>query len=182
MIILEGPDGTGKTTLAHTISREWGLEYRRPPTLSSTRGADKAVFSWWKEQIRQDDDVVYDRCFFISEVIYQLARAERPLLISGETFRDGVMDLVNCDPFLIFCLPPWAKTKPVVLSGRDRLEGYDEGALEKIHWAYHAFYALYYSVNPRDVRVWDYTNLDSSRHREQLIISVGTHLKSRLPV
>lgn len=167
MLIVEGPDGSGKTHLAKRLAEKFNLKYRRYPGLSSSSGPDGAgIVEWWNEQIGQNDpDAIYDRCFYISETIYQPATPGRPLIVDGEAMASGIIRLANMDPSFIFCLPPLETTlSNVHQSERDRLQGVDDFALTKIHWAYWSFYGMWSNQNYPAVTMWDYT-----RHVEELI-------------
>lgn len=164
MIILEGPDGGGKTTLAKHISEHFNLPYMRHEGVSSTHGPDgPAIIEWWDEQISSNKQAVYDRCFYISEPIYQLATPGRPLLAEPLVMIHGIMRLTNFTPLTIFCIPPWEAAIANV-GQRDRLEGVDDLALQKIHWAYHVSYALWSEALYHNVTHWDYTV-----HNEELM-------------
>jgi hypothetical protein len=177
VVIIEGPDGTGKTSLAERIADRYNLEYRRPSVLSSTLGpADASIETWWRQQLRNDDGAgVYDRCFWISEPIFQLAIPHRPLLVEGAKFAIGLQDLLLARPLIIFCLPEWEKTRPIVMSGREKLEGVDERELEKVHWAYWNSYAHFYNNEPNLTLLWDFHR--ASDKEKQLMVAVGNYLR-----
>lgn len=61
-IILEGADGTGKTTLANKLVRTYGLSY------VNVNRQDPNDFDFYKQTMRKTN-VVYDR-HFIGEMIY----------------------------------------------------------------------------------------------------------------
>lgn len=138
MIIVEGPDGTGKTTLAKQLVEDLELEYRRPPSLSSTHGPDDAVIRWWDEEIRKGELAVYDRCFYISEFIYQPNTRDRALLCGADKMVSGLRSLESASPMFIFCLPPFdAQVDIIHQADRDRLRGLDESGEVKVAWMYH---------------------------------------------
>jgi hypothetical protein len=168
MIILEGPDGGGKTHLANRICEEFDLEYMRYEGVSSTSGPDgPAIIEWWDDQISSNKQKVYDRCFYISEPIYQLATPHRELIAAPVTMIHGILRLTNFTPLTIFCIPPWEAAIANV-SQRERLEGVDDLALKKIHWAYHVAYALWSEALYHNVSHWDYTIHDEVLMLEQV--------------
>lgn len=61
-IIIEGCDGTGKTTLAKKLARKYGLD------IVHMTGKDPKDFEFYKQSLRKTN-VIYDRNF-ISEPIY----------------------------------------------------------------------------------------------------------------
>lgn len=156
LVIVEGPDGAGKTTLARAISAQLDLEYRRNPHISSTHGAvTEASADWADEQIRVDDwSGVYDRFFYISEPIYQLVSL-RPLNVDSKRIIRGIIDLANIEPIIVFCLPPWEVSREVIRAQPEKLVSTSLAQLEKVHWAYSAAYshwsnAIYGNVLTRD--------------------------------
>jgi hypothetical protein len=167
-MIVEGPDGAGKTTLAKKLAEFYGLEYRRPPeeVLSSTHGPQEGLAEWWDEQLaRPPSDLavaVYDRCFYISDPIYQQAIPSRLLSIDSPDLARGIMRLWNVEPYLIFCLPPWSnQLANVMRHDRDRLLGVTAEALLKINNAYWAYWAMWSQSLYDNVAKYDYTEEDS---------------------
>jgi hypothetical protein len=164
MIICEGPDGGGKTTLAKAIAEAYELEYMRPPPelLSSTTGPGTGLHEWWVEQLRLPEKEhrrkVYDRCFFISEAIYQLAQVDRDLIVGGHEIWRGIADLWTVGPVVIFCQPPMeVQYSNVIQDGRESLAGLNNRHLEKINFMYWAHYALWQNALFAQVVQYDYT-------------------------
>lgn len=166
MIVVEGPDASGKTTLAKKLADDFDLDYRRPPDtiLSSVTGpAGESLPEWWKEELRfqhdnpeESDGRIYDRCFYISECIYQLAKPDRPLIRDGVDMGRGIHDLWVIEPFMIFCMPPWEAQLGIIQSGRPGLEGVDLATLRKIDWQYWCFYGMWREM-VTDCLHYDYT-------------------------
>jgi thymidylate kinase len=75
IIIFEGPDGAGKTTLAQAVAMELGATYHHHgPYLEVVDGADLATIyrRSFLPAMRGTEDVVLDRCW-MSELPYGLA-------------------------------------------------------------------------------------------------------------
>jgi len=143
VIIVEGPDGSGKTTLCEQLCEDLGLEYMRYSGLSSTTGPDGlGIVDWWDDHLLKSTDAVFDRCFYISEPIYQLATPGRPLIASPQKMFDGIHEIWLCNPVIIFCMTDWETEMPIIQS-RPGLEGPDLLGFQKISWAYWAAYSMW---------------------------------------
>jgi deoxyadenosine/deoxycytidine kinase len=174
-IIIEGPDGAGKTTLATRVAEHYGLEYRRPPEelLSSSAGPGHGLVEWWDDQLAQAPSdlarLVYDRCFYISDPIYQQSQPERDLLTSPTSIAHGIMRLWNAEPYLIFCLTDFGQIlSNVRMAGRQHLDITAE-VLSKVWNQYHAYYAMWQMALYDNVVKYDYQEEDAwSRLVDQL--------------
>lgn len=166
MIVVEGPDGSGKTTLAKHLCEKYDLEYTRYEGLSSTSGPDEGIWQWWQGHLMSSSTkhrrLVFDRCAFISELMYQPVSPGRPLVADEATMMQGINDLWGVEPLqLIFCLPPWETSERIIKSeGRDSLEGLTRDGLRKVHWAYHSLYALWNNSLDVGVVAYDFTKHD----------------------
>ena len=163
MIILEGPDGGGKTTLAHKIAEEFGMEYRRPPEelLSSLTGPSPGLHEWWREQMRRPThermEGVYDRCFWISEPIYA-AMSKRVPLINHDLLWRGISDLWAEGPLMIFCMTDEAgMLENTYVAGRPRLASIAGDAIDMrcITFLYWACYGTWLQALNHVIQ-WDY--------------------------
>ena len=105
--IFEGPDGSGKTTLARAFAEVTGARYVHcGPLPSLTRGLARIYAEAMLPAALGYQDVVLDRCWL----------SERPY---GETFRGGVDRLgrasvrmlerlaLRCGAVVVRCLPPY---------------------------------------------------------------------------
>jgi hypothetical protein len=167
-VIVEGPDGSGKTTLARRMEADFNLEYRRPPEelLSSSTGPSPGLLEWWREQLRRHDraDGVYDRCFWVSEPIYSSVMLRPPLCSPVDIVR-GINDLWVEGPLLIFCMTEEVTMlENTFLAGRPRLADIsdDQRKLKAINFLYWANYAQWLTMDDA-VMHWDYNAHDYRR-------------------
>jgi len=162
VIIVEGPDGAGKTTLAEKIAAHLNVEYRRPPAevLSSTAGPlSVGLPMWWDRQLQAPyQHAVYDRCFYVSDGIYRMISKKQPL-IDEVVHARGLSALVAAQPLMIFCLPSFEQTLVSVHEpGRDKLTGYSDHDLYMIYWQYHIFSTLWKQIHFHDTLVYDWAD------------------------
>ena len=65
IIILEGPDGSGKTTLGHSLSKELGIDYDGPKILQTNQQIINHIDH--QEDLANSNKVtLVDRCPWIS--------------------------------------------------------------------------------------------------------------------
>ena len=181
MVICEGPDGSGKTTLAKRLADEFSLEYRRPPEslLSSTTGPSEGLHDWWRAQLRGSIKSrklgVYDRCFWLSEPIYA-ALTGRGMMVDGKTIAQGIHDLWAENPMIVFCMTDYAgMLENVYAAGRPRLADIsgDERKLRAIADLYWASYGCWYEMLEYVVH-WDYNEHEYNR----VTAMYGDHAKN----
>lgn len=118
IVILEGPDGAGKTTLAHELCERYQLEYRHdgPPTATSPHPLELygAIL-----QADRGQRVVWDR-FAMGERVYG------PILRDGDRFGDDGWRILNrlfsaAGATQVLCLPSYDMCHAAWSSGRDEL-------------------------------------------------------------
>lgn len=185
MIVLEGPDGSGKTSLAELMQEELGLEYRRPPkeVLSSSQGPTgepRGLIEWWLEELDKCQTQhnyakigVYDRTTFISDPIYRLAMGGMPQGTIKEMM-GGVYYLANYAYVKVFCLPDFETTLlNVKREGRDKLALPDD-KLYVIWWAYHWVYQMMSEADFEGTIKYDYT--DDGHSRELVMEAVKKYV------
>jgi thymidylate kinase len=123
IIVFEGPDGCGKTTLAKAVAARLTTERVEDPTLPSwmdavyhhhgpypmiTHGSDlvNIYAGSMAPALRDYNHVVLDRCW-VSEVPYGLAYRGGADRLSD--FRQDYLDqeMRSCDHMIYLCLPPY---------------------------------------------------------------------------
>lgn len=158
MLIIEGPDNSGKTTLAKKIAEAFSVEYRRPPTLSSRDGVDSAVPDWWDVQLEQWHEAVYDRCFYISDPIYRAFHSQDEAPRTDIQMGIGIQNLVKRDAIIVFCLPPWEWSLPYHQAELEAGTGLKYAHLDDlrcIHWMYSCTAQLWSEADYTNVKFYD---------------------------
>lgn len=142
MIVVEGPDGAGKTTLARALSNIYGFRIegknkndRSEPDGPPKRSAKERTWEALGLAVAAHTPVViYDR-LFVSELIYG------PIVRHSIEF--GSRERQQCElifaalgvPFIL-CLPP----KETVLENLARGEQYARGQQSEIYQAYESYW------------------------------------------
>lgn len=162
MIILEGPDGAGKTTLRDRILNDWGGEFvAQPRAVTSDATSLVPIGKYIEDELaRGFGPRLYDRFALISSPMY--------MALPNRTFVDPMTDidwlrpqyhkLDRVDPAIIYCLPPLE-----VVMENLRNDPSSEVVLpygEQIYLNYVAFAARHWSTS---CMVYDYTNPDLLR-------------------
>ena len=93
-IILEGPDGSGKTTLAKILAEKYGLD------ICHCTQHDPADFNFYKETMRKEN-VVWDR-HTIGELIYPIVFDRKPKVTAHEA--KAIIDMAQASKAKIFVL------------------------------------------------------------------------------
>lgn len=164
MVIIEGPDGSGKTTLIERL----GLERRQFKSMHAGVGANtpngwapnadpyqayvEVMFNLAKQEGTVPHRLGIDR-FHLSERVYgPILRAKQ--LVDDVTLENITGLLRDLRIPVILCLPPFSTTLTnVSTEGRDRPSYQTEGFL---HQAYKGFEM----VSPWATHVYDYTQND----------------------
>jgi len=134
VIIVEGPDGGGKTTLARNLSETLDIDI-----LPKAVGADtqaRVDLREWTDQHVAWDWHIYDRHNLISDPIYSIILdRSKPDIYDPEWLMSAMMKFYEARPIIIYCIPPL----PVVT--KNCIEGADDNSaviphLPMIHQAY----------------------------------------------
>ena len=104
LVLIEGCDGAGKTTLAQTIAATRGVEARH----SSITPDGIDLLTWYLNILTQPGPLVLDRCF-LSEPVYGLLYRGRSRLTAADithltrqvTQRNGLFVHVTAEPLVL---------------------------------------------------------------------------------
>lgn len=159
MIIVEGPDGAGKTTLISQLQERYGFEVA-PRVV--TKGAEAMVDLqlWVEENIEAGFQYrIFDRHRLISEFIYgPLLRKEQQPGFTDLTWSWIQLERLytRVNPLVIYCLPRLEVVAENVFNSGDE----NKVVLEHIEAMYTAYVhraSLDLTFRPMHTFVWDYT-------------------------
>lgn len=163
MVIVEGPDGAGKTTLIQHIYEGWEGKFEIQPRAVSAEAKSVIPIGPYieGELAKGFGPRLYDRFGLISSQMY--------IELPDRTFREEMLDfewltmqnvrMATIDPVVIYCLPPLHVVKKNVAADESS-KWIPENKIENIYWHYHAFAARNYSTSQM---IWDYTKPDQLR-------------------
>lgn len=159
MIIVEGPDGAGKTTLIGQLQERYGLEVA-PRVVTKGAEAMTDLKVWVEQNLAGGFQYrIFDRHRLISEYIYgPLLRKKQQPGFTDLTWSWMQLDKLYRDvqPFIIYCLPPLeVVAENIYLSGDE-----NKVVLEHIEAMYAAYVhraSLDLIQNSGRVIIWDYT-------------------------
>jgi len=107
-LIIEGPDGSGKSTMAEFLSSAIGLSYR-----PSSEGPPPNLFKLInriEQQIKAEEQIL-DRCSIVSELVYGQALRNKSLIEKGWLYHLPC-PILYCRPSLETLLSFKLRTKP----------------------------------------------------------------------
>lgn len=119
MIIVEGMDNSGKSTLAKHLAEKFRLKYLHSP--SEYRNDPKLMIDWALKQLLDQKLAVYDRFSPISDRVYG------PVLRGGTPYNDtaagkSVVNLLRTVPHLIiYCRPE--RERILNFGSREQMDG-----------------------------------------------------------
>jgi hypothetical protein len=156
MVIVEGPDGTGKTALLGRLTQDTGLPLAPKLVSSDTEivgGEQSLVRAVELNCVQGLSATLYDRHPLISEMMYgpPLRQGFRPGFDDYRWLRRQEQRLRRHHPMVIFCLPPLdtvienvkrENNQPMLVVGK----------IEEVYWSYFGLAAAW-----PDPIIWDYT-------------------------
>lgn len=176
MIIVEGPDGGGKTTLIQRIQEDFGIELG-PKASDSLDGpvdnlpkwVDRDLFNWGYSPLR-----VYDRHPLISEPIYgTIVRGFIDEKFTTQWLRNR-LNLLRSMSLLIWCIPPYVEVSGNVFTDEQiQMKGVSDNIQEI--WM---LYSMHASMWTGPGIVYDYTQQNRAPRDTQLANLIRRHVIS----
>lgn len=157
LIILEGPDGAGKTTLGLKIGRTIGAEITNHGPYRNEKQIWRHYFESMLPALAGERDVILDRCW-IAEPIY--GAVYRNGLNRVEPWQEKLLETIaiNCNAIVVYCLPPVHRCVEAFRSRREDEMLNDEHQLREIYTLYDDdFRARLADNNELRIVKYDYT-------------------------
>lgn len=176
MIIVEGPDGGGKTTLVNKIHKAFELplapkasDSLKGPVPNLCRWVDNDLLEWGSKPL-----AIYDRYPLISEPIYGSAiRGKLPLPMTRSWMRSRTNTMRSLS-LVIWCVPPFDVVKANVI---DHPGEHMTGVAEDID-AIWSLYAWQSNVWPALSMAYDYDSSSPEAQETHLYNLVRRHVLS----
>jgi thymidylate kinase len=156
MIIVEGPDGAGKTVLAGLISKKYpqlaGPNYELKRSELHKKDVRGRVYRALAEAIRGTRPLLHDRLFW-SELVYgPILRGDCKFKVTEQELIVNLFAALNVP--IIFCIPPFEVVKQNV--GKDE---HITGVGEHVAEIYAAYSDVFWRANQTTLNVvkYDYT-------------------------
>lgn len=160
MIVVEGPDGAGKTTLIEFLVEK--LEFPvAPRVVSKDAEAMVDLKQWVEDNVRGGwQPVIFDRHRLISEPIYgPVLRAQLEDGFSNTGwFYSQLRAFYACNPTIIYCLPPLGRVWENVKNDPDNRVVADWRTIQIIWGSYFNKAMTEYSLKPKATWLYDYTD------------------------
>lgn len=157
MLIVEGPDGAGKTTLIRQLQERYGFEVA-PRVVDKDTNAMGDLKSWVEQNLEAGfQDLIFDRHRLISEPIYApiMGRPAAPGFDDVIWLNRQYQEFWAINPVVIYCIPPKKAVVDNVWDDPDNrsIRPY----IDVIYNAYVARAAQDWVFGRNLVDIWDYT-------------------------
>jgi hypothetical protein len=144
LIVIEGADGSGKSTLVQQLHKELGIDLSPESKLSKAERNDgsyrdsgsvrlRTYKALTREVVGRKPPCLYDRLFF-SELIYSSVYGRECAFTNGEQLH--ITRTMNaCKVPVVFCRPPWEEVDKHVLADEGETTGKNALVYQKyIDW------------------------------------------------
>jgi len=179
MIVVEGPDGCGKSNLVQRLAEDLNLPVaERVVAADTTPMVD--INTWI--QMNLDDgwqEVLFDRHRLISEPIYGSVLRERSQLmdVKLETVQTWYYHWQLIDPIIVICLPPFETAVRNLAEEQNNHRLFLQNSQ-----AFRSIYSLYWSyLSSHHQWHWDYTTDDADNDYKLLMNLIRVKIKQRRP-
>lgn len=161
MIVVEGPDGAGKTTFVELLKSYTNLEVA-PRVVAQDTTAMVDLQRWVHDNVTKGwHETIYDRHRLISEPIYgpvmRPAQPE-PGFSDLSWFYAMLEAFYDCKPVIIYCLPPFETVWENVMRDENNGVFHTRGdAVRQIWTAYMNKACTEFALRRHETWVYDYT-------------------------
>lgn len=180
MIIVEGPDGAGKTSLINTLVDRWGYPVA-PRVVSKNTEAMIDLQAWVDENLDLGfQQVIFDRHRLISEPIYGpiLRETTEPGFTELAWFGPRLQRFYDIKPIVIYCLPSLYTVRRNLAYDPDNTRVKDH--ISKVYRSYVNKIATDLVLAPNTTHVWDYENSLQIDGLPHWLYDVNQQIKERL--
>lgn len=158
MIILEGPDGGGKTSLATALSKKLELPIAERVVSKETEALTD-LRQWTNDNLKEGfQEVIFDRHRLISDPIYRAVFGKHnPRLYDPGWLTEALRKFKVIEPIIIFCMPPLEVIVLNLTDDGDNIVVAND--IERIYYSYVALWSQMQAYSEWASLVWyDYTN------------------------
>lgn len=181
MIVVEGPDGAGKTMLATRLSEALGVSIE-PKAVSNEARALVDMKEWVETAISQGFGLrLYDRFSLISELVYSPAmdKAWKPPHQNQSWLSNSLARFYGLEPFIIYCLPSFDLVWRNVAKDHTSWVVQNQAVMQRVYKLYQARIAIDLTISQGTIRVWDYEHDEGTGYFESLVtqieVALGRH-------